>query len=365
MNAGDPQRIMIIGPLPPPMHGAAVITAMVAEAIAVRNKVVLLNIAPSGMQRGLGYHWTRVRRVMAAVIRVAASGFGSKRGAIYLSAAGGRGLLYNVTLAVCARLLNRPLYIHHHSFAYIDRRDWKMALLAWVAGTRACHLALCSTMELGLRRNYRRATHVRVLSNAAFYAPPANPISPRARGARLRLGFLSNLHRDKGLDLVLETALAAGDTAAALVLAGDPMNHDAETLIAAARTKLGPRLEYRGAVRGGEKAHFFFDIDVFLFPSRYVNEAEPTVIYEAMSAGVPVIAYGRGCIPCQVPEGAGLVIPPSSDFVSAACAEIGRWARDPAGLALASHKAVEAMRVAHEQARAGLMELVAALERTR
>ena len=365
MNAGAPPRIMIIGPLPPPLHGAAVITAMVAEAVAVRNKVILLNIAPSGMQRGLAYHWTRVRRVMAAMVRVAASGFGAKRGAIYLSAAGGRGLLYNVTLAVGARLLNRPLYIHHHSFAYIDRRDWKMALLAWVAGTRACHLALCSTMELGLRRNYRRATHVRVLSNAAFYAPPANPISPRASGSRLRLGFLSNLHRDKGLDLVVDTALAAGDTAAALVLAGDPMNVDAEALIAAARAKLGPRFDYRGAVRGGDKTRFFSDIDVFLFPSRYVNEAEPTVVYEAMSAGVPVIAYGRGCIPCQVPEGAGLVIPPGGDFVSAACAQIERWTRDPAAWTLASRKAIEATRIAHEQARAGLMELVAALERPR
>lgn len=361
MSVGAYQPVMIIGPLPPPTHGAAVITAMMAEAIATRNKVVVLNIAAGGMRRGAAYHWTRLRRVIAALVRVTAGGFGAKRGAIYLSAAGGRGLLYNVALAVGARILNRPLHIHHHSFAYVDRWDWKMALLTRVAGPRTCHLVLCPTMALGLRRNYRVAAHMRVLSNAAFYGPPAHPTPRRASSARLRIGFLSNLHRDKGLGLVFDTALAAGDTMARLVLAGDTIDEEADAMIVAARATLGPRLDYRGAVCGDDKARFFAEIDVFLFPSRYVNEAEPTVVYEALSAGVPVIAYGRGCVPCQVPEGAGLVIMPDDDFVAAACVQIERWAHDPVAWGLASRRAIEGTRIAHERARAALVELVAAL----
>jgi glycosyltransferase involved in cell wall biosynthesis len=302
---------------------------------------------------------------MAALARVVAGGFGARRGPIYLSAAGGRGLLYNVTLAAGARVLKRPLYIHHHSFAYVDRWDWKMSLLVRVAGARARHLVLCPMMAAGLRRNYRQSSAMHVVSNAAFYRPPAKEVAPRESSRPLRLGFLSNLSRDKGLDLVIETAVTAGDMVAGLTLAGAPMDGEARAMIDGAGTKLGPRLDYRGAVQGEDKARFFADIDVFLFPSRYINEAEPTVVYEALSAGVPVIAYGRGCVRCQVPEGAGLVVATGDDFVAAACAQIARWSRDPAAWTRASHQAIAETRKAYERARAGLMDLVSALSTAR
>jgi glycosyltransferase involved in cell wall biosynthesis len=351
--------VFMIAAFPPPIHGAAVITAMMAEAVAARSKVIILNIAPDALRRGLRYHLTRIFRVVSAFTRVAAGGVGGNRGAIYLTTAGGLGNLYNIALALEARLLARSLYIHHHSFAYIDRRDWKMSLLARVAGPRACHLMLCPAMERRLRSKYRTVAHTRVLSNAAFYQPPAEPTARRVDGARLRVGFLSNLHRDKGLDLVFATAAAGGDTIERLVLAGAPIDRNAEAMIAAAAATLGTRLDNRGVVYGEAKARFFAEIDVFLFPSRYANESEPLVVYEALSAGVPVIAYSRGCIACQLPTGAGLIIEPDDDFVAAACAQIKRWSQDVHEWGLASRRALEGMRAAHERSRAALAEVVA------
>jgi len=359
MSSDTYRPLFMIAAFPPPVHGAAVITAMMAEAVAARSKVVVLNIGPDGLQRGLRYHLTRIFRVVAALVRVAAGGFGGNRGAIYLTTAGGLGNLYNIALALEARLLARSLYIHHHSFAYLDRWDWKMSLLARVAGSHACHLMLCPTMEQRLRSNYRMVAHTRVLSNAAFYRPPAELTARRVNGARLRVGFLSNLHRDKGLDLVFATAAAAGDTIERLVLAGAPIDRDAEAMIAAAAATLGTRLDYRGVVYGEAKARFFAEIDVFLFPSRYANESEPIVVYEALSAGVPVIAYSRGCISCQLPTGGGLVVMPDDDFVAAACAQIKGWSQDANEWGRASHRALEGMRSAHEQSRMALAEVVA------
>ena len=38
------------------------------------------------------------------------------------------------------------------------------------------------------------------------------------------------------------------------------------------------------------------NIDLLIFPTRYTNETEGIINHEAMSRGVPVIAYGRGAI---------------------------------------------------------------------
>jgi glycosyltransferase involved in cell wall biosynthesis len=49
-----------------------------------------------------------------------------------------------------------------------------------------------------------------------------------------------------------------------------------------------------------------------------------------MQNGVPVIAYGRGCIPEIVVSECGLVIPPGEEFVPLALDQIQTWLAEPA-----------------------------------
>lgn len=51
---------------------------------------------------------------------------------------------------------------------------------------------------------------------------------------------------------------------------------------------------------------------MLLFPSTYAFEAQPLVIIEALSSGVPVVAYDVGSIPDLVPPAAGRLAPPGS-----------------------------------------------------
>jgi len=55
-------------------------------------------------------------------------------------------------------------------------------------------------------------------------------------------------------------------------------------------------------------------------------------IHEAMSRGIPVIAYGRGCIPEIIGADCGLVIDPADPFVPAALAKLESWLAEPARL---------------------------------
>jgi glycosyltransferase involved in cell wall biosynthesis len=94
-----------------------------------------------------------------------------------------------------------------------------------------------------------------------------------------------------------------------------------------------------GPKYGQNKAAFFREIDVLLFPSGYVDEAEPLTILEAMMHGVPVVAYGRGAIGEIVFPGCGLVIDPAQDFVERAVAQLQVWKESPQALQQASNAA--------------------------
>jgi glycosyltransferase involved in cell wall biosynthesis len=92
------------------------------------------------------------------------------------------------------------------------------------------------------------------------------------------------------------------------------------------------QVEYRGPVYGREKAQFFADIDVFLFPTRYEHESWGIVLTEALSVGCPVVTRSRGCVPWIVRQGCGVVIEAEDDFPTVASELIARWIDQPAEL---------------------------------
>jgi glycosyltransferase involved in cell wall biosynthesis len=83
--------------------------------------------------------------------------------------------------------------------------------------------------------------------------------------------------------------------------------------------------DYVGPKYDQAKAEFFDQIDVLVFPTKYADEAEPLTVLEAMAHAVPVIAWGRGCLPGMIPTGGGLVVETDRDFVSVASAQIATW----------------------------------------
>ena len=166
-------------------------------------------------------------------------------------------------------------------------------------------------------------------------SPSRTPCSSRPpirqAGTRTSLrtvGLLSNLSVDKGVwDFVriLESAAEEGLDIRGR-LAG-PFDDPATERRVLERLGRLPNATYDGPLYGAAKSRFFEDIDLFLFPTRYDNETEGLVNLEALRAGVPVIAYGRGCIPEIVDADCGLVVPPADAFVQAALVHIRDWRR--------------------------------------
>jgi len=258
-----------------------------------------------------------------------------------MSVSGGFGQLYEVLFLLLARLHGMRIFLHHHSYAYLDQRKGLTTLLVAVAGSEATHIALSDGMAARLQRAYHKVKRVVAISNAVLLLEEERfSIAPHQVLAKI--GFLGSISAEKGVFEFLAVAekLEAIGIPVRAILAGPFQDSKIERLVRERLTRL-VSVEYVGPKVGHNKEIFFREIDVLLFPTRYVNEAEPLTIHEAMMQGVPVIAYGRGAIEEIVSPVCGLVIDPALDFVSHAVAQLHSWRESPQVFQQASKAARE------------------------
>ncbi|WP_024878650.1 glycosyltransferase family 4 protein [Methylosinus sp. LW3] len=314
-----PAPIVFIGQFPPPLTGYSLATARLAERISQRQPLDVVNIAGVGSKGRFTFHLSRIARVAKALARIFYIRVGRGGWLAYTSCDGGLGVLYVLLIAAVVRACGMRLYVHHHSYGYIDRTRQLMRALLAVAGSRATHIVLSAGMAKALAERYGRPINSLVLSNAALI--PTEPWKPRERmpDAPLILGMLSNLTTEKGLFIYLDLlkALRKAGLPCLGLLAGPLANEQDRPRFDAMREQLADSLRWLGPVQGAAKKAFFAEIDLFIFPTLYVYEAQPLVIFEALERGVPVIAYDRGTIGEQIRD-AGLMVRRDADFVSTA-----------------------------------------------
>src|SRR5262249_42622901 len=118
--------------------------------------------------------------------------FGSLRradGALYLALSGGRGQAIDLLYVLSGKLLRRRVYVHHHSFTYIDAPTWLSRCFFAIARSET-HIVLSPNMGRRLARTYRlKADAIRVVSNAAFYEPDGDVPAQVSHSSPLKLGF--------------------------------------------------------------------------------------------------------------------------------------------------------------------------------
>lgn len=353
-RASNTHGVVAIGPFPPPLHGYSAATAFVVAQLRQAAPVVAVNVSPDTLVRNWRYHAQRAGRAARALTTLLRQSFGGR--SLYFPIAGGAGIIYDLPLAAAARALRYRIFIHHHSFAYINRRSRLSAVLFALCGRRTTHICLSPGMARRLSELYAGIGRTFVLSNAALVEPGSPP--PMKNGA-VRIGFLSNLIPEKGLDTAFAVirSLREQGVNAVFVVAGPVVEADMQRLVDRIRGELGADFRYCGAVYGAEKADFFRDIDIFLFPTRYANEAQPIVVLEALAAGVPVLATDRGAIADDVVPAGGAVYS-DADYVAKATRMISAWANDRAGLAALALATFENAGRAHAAAIEDLANLV-------
>lgn len=320
------QSVFFVGPLSPPVTGRTVTTVEIARQLAMKGvRLRLLNTAPLWTVSSPMRKVSRAARSLKACLALVVC---RSVDCVYVSVDADSGMYLTILLALSSRAGGARLVLHHHNYSYIARKTLRMSLLALAAGPNAVHVNVCRAMADEMKNRYPTVQKTMVLSNAIS----VRAIAPGAKAAAgpLVLGHLSNLSFDKGLGTVTNCLrlLRREGIDARLAVAGPVGSERVAQFLREAAREFDGAFGYLGPLYDHEKQAFYQRIDVFLFPSRYRNETQGIVNLEAMAAGVPVIAYGQCCIPSDLEDRGGLVVPCGEEFERMAVPQLACWARD-------------------------------------
>jgi glycosyltransferase involved in cell wall biosynthesis len=294
-------KVIVIGPHPPPFNGRALISAaMERELVACGIKVRHLSEGWLAHKNRWAARLGRAIMLPGNVVNLLLHRVSCRRQVAYFPLSGGYGMWLELIYILVARILKANIVLHHHSFSYVRKRSVVACCTFKLCGRAATHIVLGEVMALGLIARYGPMNVIKI-SNASFLVRP--PIR-MTRVRTLTLGFLGNITEEKGIKLFLDVcgALRARQIPFYAIVAGP---------VAAGKL----REWLRTACQSLEKDSFFEGIDFLLFPSMYVNEAEPLVVLEALGRGVPCIATNVGELPSIIPPGSKRLIFPALQYV--------------------------------------------------
>lgn len=310
---------IILGALPPPMGGAAKNTKIIADEVSAMTRTVVLNTSVGAFahDRSFLYHVKRVLKTVECSIRIIFNSL-HKEKVIYIVPDGGLGLLYTAFYCCVSLLCKFKVVFHHRTFLYIDRKNGLMNFCCRLLGDKLSHIFLSPGMRDRFSNVYPVGYSSIISDNARFVFPE---YIDKSTSGGIVLGYLSNLCDEKGFYEVLDThsKLKSLNINTKLIIAGAPVNESVKADLHKFLEEFGTSTEYLNHIDGKQKADFYRRVNYFLFPTKFKQEAQPNVVYEAMSKSCVCISWGRACVPEMYSASAGLVVPIDRDFVEDAC----------------------------------------------
>lgn len=190
--------------------------------------------------------------------------------------------------------------------------DWKNRLYEWLqrrslrradAVVAVSDPLLTELLESGLHPERAHS-----IPNA--WASPAPRLGRREAREALEIdgdaaavGFVGRLSHEKGADVFVESLTRMREPVVGHVIGSGPL----EGRLRARVRDLGieERVRFHGMV--AEAGRLLPALDVFVLSSR--TEGTPIALFEAMAAGVPIVAAGVGGVPNVVSEAEALLVP--------------------------------------------------------
>ena len=312
MNTGN-KRILFILPLPPPVHGAAVVSQQIKDSVIINSGLDAdyVNLSTSRDVSEIGHTglWLALKkscRLVCIFFRTLYLLIVNRYDLCYIAmTCHGKGFLKDAPIALLCKLLGRKMVIHQHNKGMSQDLNRPLYSKLFPLVYRNAGVILLSWQLYPDIQQVVRREDVMVCPNGINLTCSGN--AAIQSNGRPHLLFLSNLLESKGV-LVLLDALRIlknrGNDLVCNFIGGESKEIDATRFEREVLDRgLGEIVHYAGRRYGEEKEQFLKDSDIFVFPTFYYNECFPLVILEAMQYSLPVITTREGGIPDIVIDG--------------------------------------------------------------
>lgn len=295
------KKILLVGQLPPPFHGQAVINKLVFDAkfSSFESLVLPMQYSRSIDEVGaVGYR--KVVHLFLLIFRTWKLWIVERPDALYYPPASANRVpvLRDVFYLGMTRFLFPKTVFHFHAGGLGDYLEsigliGKMAKFVY----RKPDLAIELYNEPDSPGKYLAAKMISVIPNG-LAVDDLNEKN-RVESAMFTLLFIGSLREDKGvLDLIytIEELKKRGKLVE-IKIAGGWVSRGFEREVKALTEKLGvaEQFHWLGVIEGAEKWEAFRTADCFFFPTFYHAEKFPLVLIEALGMGLPVVStYWRG-----------------------------------------------------------------------
>jgi glycosyltransferase involved in cell wall biosynthesis len=308
-------RVLIIGPTPPPFIGPAVNTRALLDHPALRQRfeVTHLDTADRRDITNLGrFDWTNVWLAGRHGAEFLARLVWQRPALVYLPISPSfLGLIRDLEFLIPTVLRGAVLVIHQRGG---QMREFYGAANPALRSMIRFVFSRCARLIV-LGEHFRAEFDGLIAPDRIVVVP--NGIDPRPylawrppdrpRTGPVRVVYLSNLVESKGYRLVLEVArrLAGTSPPVEFVLAGQCASEaDRDYAERFVRDHgLAGSVAIPGVVTGSEKIDLLCGADVFVLPTAYPYEGHPTVLVEAMAAGLPIVSTRHVAIPETIADG--------------------------------------------------------------
>jgi glycosyltransferase involved in cell wall biosynthesis len=298
-------HLIVIGPLPPPVHGVTVSTALVLRNRLLAKRFSVEHLDTSDHRTGVNIGRWDSKNVMLGASAVAR---------LNRLLTGRRGLVYLPLSLSSGGFLRDSLFIHSAA-----SRGWKVAAHLRGGEFPAFFARQSRPYQSWIHRTLLKLTSMGVMGHSLEGL--FDGVLPRERIAVVPNGtpdiyqdgadrdpetvlFLSSLRPRKGIVESVETALRVLEQrpTARFLFVGAWVDARLERELRERARAAGDRISFLPPALDEEKRRLLMSSSLLLFPP-VDPEGHPRVVLEAIAAGLPVVATNRGAIAETVIDG--------------------------------------------------------------
>ena len=314
------KKILLVGSIPPPYHGQAVVTEMVFGIESKNLEKECLNLRFSeDLEKVGGLQFSKVKILIYGWLKLLTYRLRNLTSNPLLYYCAGSAnwvpLIRDVILLGTVGKLFSKRVIHYHSGGlpeWFTSNKAACFLGKWAYGGAWKALALTEAVDVPCFKNTQKVIVPNGLDVVSSHESQ-DEITVK------ELLYVGALRETKGVGVILKSLVHLKEK----MPTGWSMHFVGEWAIPEERdywlnfietNDLGGYVKFAGRLTGDDKWSAYADASLFLFPSHYESENQPLVVIEAMGMGLPIIATRWRGIPELLDEGkTGLLIDAKND----------------------------------------------------